>query len=86
LKNKIIGIRFSHRSPTRWLLRNPSFGGADKTADVNSRAVLIVVSAFDDLAVHRDAGLVGKVAFSVGSGYSGRRKPVGFAVAKPVTR
>jgi len=41
-----------------------------------------MVVAFDDLAVHRDAGLVGKVAFSAGSGNGGRREPVPVAVAQ----
>lgn len=55
-------------------------GGADETADKNGGAVLVMAVAFDDLAVHRDAGLVGKVAFSAGSGDGGRREPVGVAV------
>jgi len=47
-----------------------------------------MVVAFDDLAVHRDAGLIGKVAFGAGSGNGGRREPVAVAVAQtddPIT-
>jgi len=61
---------------------NSFAGGADETADKNGGAVLIIVVAIDDLPVHRDAGLVGKVAFSAGGGNGGRREPVPFAVAQ----
>jgi hypothetical protein len=33
-------------------------GCADETADKNGGAVIILVVAFDDPAVHRDAGLI----------------------------
>ena len=57
-------------------------GGADETADKNGGAALIIVVALDDLAVHRDAGLVGKITFSTGGGNGGRREPVPVADAQ----
>jgi hypothetical protein len=57
-------------------------GCADETADKNGGAVIILVVAFDDLAVHFNAGLIGKVAFSAKSGNGGRREPVPVAVAQ----
>ena len=54
--------------------------GGDETADKNSRAIVIVIGAFNDLPVYRYAGLVRKVAFSTGSRNRCCREPVGIAI------
>jgi hypothetical protein len=71
-----------HFLASRRLLIESCAGGADETADKNGGAVIIVVVAFDDLSVHRDAGLVGKAAFNAGGVNGGRREPVGVAVGQ----